>query len=110
MLEADISVQELAKSIARRGRIPEPAFLPLLDDVGAATCRCEVPARGHRFRTQELLMKQTRAVNAPVRCGPMLRRVRSPDTRPLKMLQDARMAASTGRKAASQMTGEWPRR
>ena len=32
--------------------------------------------------------------------------VRSPDTRPLKMLQDARMAASTGRKAAFQMTGE----
>jgi ParB family chromosome partitioning protein len=75
-IKADVSIEELAEDIARRGLIQSLNVRAILDADGAETGLYEVPAGGRRFRALELLVKQKRfAKSAPVPCI-----VRDPDT------------------------------
>lgn len=68
-VQAGVSIEELAASIARRGLIQSLHVRAILDADGAETGRFEVPAGGRRYRALELLVKQKRlAKNAPVPC------------------------------------------
>ena len=68
-IKAEVSLQELAEDIARRGLIQSLNVRPILDADGAETGLYEVPAGGRRFRALELLVKQKRlAKSAPVPC------------------------------------------
>lgn len=68
-VKAGVSIEELAKSIARRTLIQSLHVRPLLDDDGKETGKYEVPAGGRRYRALELLIKQKRlAKNAPIPC------------------------------------------
>jgi ParB family chromosome partitioning protein len=68
-IKADVSIEELAEDIARRGLIQSLNVRPILDAEGAETGLYEVPAGGRRFRALELLVKQKRfAKSGPVPC------------------------------------------
>jgi ParB family chromosome partitioning protein len=68
-VKAGASVEELAKSIARRGLIQSLHVRPVLDGQDRETGMYEVPAGGRRYRALELLVKQKRLVKtAPVPC------------------------------------------
>lgn len=68
-VQAGVSIEELAASIARRGLIQSLHVRAILDADGAETGKFEVPAGGRRYRALELLVKQKRlAKNAPVPC------------------------------------------
>ncbi len=68
-IKAEVSIEELAEDIARRGLIQSLNVRPILDADGAETGMYEVPAGGRRFRALELLVKQKRfAKTAPVPC------------------------------------------
>ncbi len=75
-IKADVSIEELAEDIARRGLIQSLNVRPILDADGAETGLYEVPAGGRRFRALELLVKQKRFAKA----GPVPCIVRDPDT------------------------------
>ncbi len=68
-VQAGVSIEELAGSIARRGLIQGLHVRAILDAEGAETGKFEVPAGGRRYRALELLIKQKRLLkNAPVPC------------------------------------------
>lgn len=68
-IKANVSVEELAEDIARRGLLQSLNVRPLLDTEGAETGMFEVPAGGRRYQALELLVKQKRlAKDAPVPC------------------------------------------
>lgn len=68
-VKADLSIEELAESIARRGLIQSLHVRPVLDTEGQETGMFEVPAGGRRFRALELLVKQKRLSKAaPIPC------------------------------------------
>ncbi|MFC3058548.1 ParB/RepB/Spo0J family partition protein [Paenirhodobacter populi] len=68
-IKADISIEELAEDIARRGLLQSLNVRALLDDEGNETGMFDVPAGGRRFQALALLVKQKRlAKNAPVPC------------------------------------------
>ena len=59
-IKANVSIEELAEDIARRGLLQSLNVRPILDDERNETGRFEVPAGGRRFRALELLVKQQR--------------------------------------------------
>src|SRR5688572_29057045 len=68
-VNAAISIEALAESIARRGLLQSLSVRPLLDSEGSETGRYEVQAGGRRLRALKLLAKQKRlAKNAPIAC------------------------------------------
>jgi ParB family transcriptional regulator, chromosome partitioning protein len=68
-IKAEVSIEELAADIARRGLIQSLNVRPILDADGAETGLYEVPAGGRRFRALELLVKQGRLEpTAPIPC------------------------------------------
>ena len=68
-VNAAISIEALAESIARRGLLQSLSVRPLLDSEGNETGRYEVQAGGRRLRALKLLVKQKRlAKNAPIAC------------------------------------------
>lgn len=68
-VKADVSIEDLAASIARRGLIQSLNVQPVVDADGNETGMFEVPAGGRRFRALELLVKGKRlAKTAPVPC------------------------------------------
>jgi ParB family chromosome partitioning protein len=58
--KADVSVEELAEDIARRGLLQSLSVRPVLGDDGTETCKFEIPAGGRRFQALSLLVKQKR--------------------------------------------------
>ena len=67
--KAGISIDDLAKDIARRSLLQGLNVRPILDAEGQETGMFEVPAGGRRYRALELLVKQKRlAKTAPVPC------------------------------------------
>ena len=69
-LKANVSVEDLAEDIARRGLLQNLNVRPLLDAEGQETGTFEVPAGGRRYRALELLVKGRRlAKTAPVPCN-----------------------------------------
>ena len=68
-VKAGISIEELAKDIARRSLLQGLTVRPQLDGDGNETGVYEVPAGGRRYRALQLLVKQKRmAKSAPVPC------------------------------------------
>ncbi|MAS13247.1 MAG: DNA-binding protein [Nitratireductor sp.] len=68
-VKADVSIEELAESIARRGLIQSLHVRPVLDGEGQETGMFEVPAGGRRYRALEMLAKQKRLnKTTPVPC------------------------------------------
>lgn len=68
-IKSNISIDELAEDIARRGLLQSLNVRPILDGDGLETGTYEVPAGGRRFRALELLVKQKRfAKTGPVPC------------------------------------------
>ena len=68
-INAGVSIEDLAQSIARRGLIQSLHVRPVLDGQGQETGMFEVPAGGRRYRALELLVKQRRLNKAaPVPC------------------------------------------
>ncbi|HQU67396.1 MAG TPA: ParB/RepB/Spo0J family partition protein [Albidovulum sp.] len=68
-IKANVSVEELAEDIARRGLLQSLNVRPLLDTEGQETGMFEVPAGGRRYQALALLVKQKRlAKDAPVPC------------------------------------------
>jgi ParB family chromosome partitioning protein len=68
-INAGVSIEDLAQSIARRGLIQSLHVRPVLDGQGQETGMFEVPAGGRRFRALELLVKQKRLNRtAPIPC------------------------------------------
>jgi ParB family transcriptional regulator, chromosome partitioning protein len=68
-IKADISINELAEDIARRGLIQSLNVRPIIDADGVETGCYEVPAGGRRFRALQLLIKQKRfSKTGPVPC------------------------------------------
>jgi ParB family transcriptional regulator, chromosome partitioning protein len=68
-IKADISIDELAEDIARRGLLQSLNVRPIMDADGIETGHYEVPAGGRRFRALQLLIKQKRfAKTGPVPC------------------------------------------
>jgi ParB family transcriptional regulator, chromosome partitioning protein len=68
-IKADISIDELAEDIARRGLLQSLNVRPIIDADGTETGHYEVPAGGRRFRALQLLIKQKRfSKNGPVPC------------------------------------------
>ncbi|MCL4068915.1 ParB N-terminal domain-containing protein [Pseudomonas sp. GX19020] len=68
-IKADISIEELAEDIARRGLLQSLNVRPVLDAEGADTGMFDVPAGGRRYQALALLVKQKRlAKDAPVPC------------------------------------------
>lgn len=68
-IKADISIEELAEDIARRGLLQSLNVRAMLDDEGKETGMFDVPAGGRRYQALALLVKQKRlARNAPVPC------------------------------------------
>lgn len=68
-VKADLSIEELARDIERRGLLQSLNVRPVLNGEGAETGCYEVPAGGRRFRALELLVKQKKlAKTAPVSC------------------------------------------
>ena len=59
-VKAGISIEELAKDIARRTLLQGLSVRPILDAEGQETGMFEVPAGGRRYRALELLVKQKR--------------------------------------------------
>jgi len=69
-VKGNVSVEELAESIARRGLLQNLNVRPVVDAEGQETGMFEVPAGGRRFRALELLVKAKRlAKTAPVACN-----------------------------------------
>jgi ParB family chromosome partitioning protein len=92
-IKAEVSIEELAADIARRGLIQSLNVRPILDADGIETGLFEVPAGGRRFRALELLIKQGKlAATAPIPCV-----VRDPDTDILP--EDDSLAENTQREA-----------
>ena len=56
----DMSIEDLAEDIARRGLLQSLSVRPILDEQGQETGRYEVPAGGRRFRALEHLVKTRR--------------------------------------------------
>jgi ParB family chromosome partitioning protein len=68
-IKADVSIEELAEDIARRGLLQSLNVRPILDADGSDTGDYEVPAGGRRFRALQLLVKQKRfSKTGPVPC------------------------------------------
>jgi ParB family transcriptional regulator, chromosome partitioning protein len=68
-IKADISIDELAEDIARRGLLQSLNVRPILDDDRNETGAYEVPAGGRRFRALQMLIKQKRfSKTGPVPC------------------------------------------
>jgi ParB family chromosome partitioning protein len=68
-VNAAVSIEALAESIARRGLLQSLSVRPVLDSEGKETGRFEVQAGGRRLRALNLLVKQKRlAKNAPIAC------------------------------------------
>ncbi len=68
-IKANVSIEELAEDIARRGLLQSLNVRPILDDERNETGRFEVPAGGRRFRALELLVRQKRfSKTGPVPC------------------------------------------
>lgn len=68
-IKANVSIEELAEDIARRGLLQSLNVRPILDDDRNETGRFEVPAGGRRFRALELLVRQKRfPKSGPVPC------------------------------------------
>lgn len=68
-IKADVSIEELAEDIARRGLLQSLSVRAILDADGIETGLYEVPAGGRRFRALHLLVKRKRfAKNGPVPC------------------------------------------
>lgn len=68
-IKADISIEELAEDIARRGLLQSLNVRAIRDDEGKETGMFDVPAGGRRYQALALLVKQKRlAKNAPVPC------------------------------------------
>lgn len=68
-IKADISIDELAEDIARRGLLQGLNVRPILDDDRNETGAYEVPAGGRRFRALQMLVKQKRfSKTGPVPC------------------------------------------
>jgi ParB family chromosome partitioning protein len=92
-IKAEVSIEELATDIARRGLIQSLSVRPILDADGAKTGLYEVPAGGRRFRALALLVKQGKlSPTAPIPCV-----VRDPDTDILP--EDDSLAENTQREA-----------
>ena len=68
-IKADISIDELAEDIARRGLLQSLNVRPIIDADGHETGAFEIPAGGRRFRALQLLIKQKRfSKTGPVPC------------------------------------------
>ncbi len=68
--KANISIEDLAEDIARRGLLQNLNVRPVVDASGAETGMFEVPAGGRRFRALEMLVKAKRLPKtAPVPCN-----------------------------------------
>lgn len=68
-VNAAVSIEALAESVARRGLLQSLSVRPLLDAEGKETGTYEVQAGGRRLRALKLLAKQKRlARNAPIPC------------------------------------------
>ena len=68
-VNAAISIEALAESIARRGLLQSLSVRPLLDDEGSESDTYEVQAGGRRLRALKLLVKRKQlAKNAPIAC------------------------------------------
>jgi ParB family chromosome partitioning protein len=68
-IKADVSVDELAEDIARRGLLQSLHVRPVRDADGVETGTFEIPAGGRRFQALSLLVKQKRLAKiAPIPC------------------------------------------
>ncbi len=68
-IKANVSIEELAEDISRRGLLQSLNVRPILDDDRNETGAYEVPAGGRRFRALQLLVKQKRySKTGPVPC------------------------------------------
>jgi ParB family transcriptional regulator, chromosome partitioning protein len=68
-IKADLSIDELAEDIARRGLLQSLNVRPIMDANGSETGQYDVPAGGRRFRALQLLIKQKRfSKTGPVPC------------------------------------------
>jgi len=68
-INADVSVEELAEDIARRGLLQSLSVRPFLADDGTETGKFEISADGRRFQALSLLVKQKRlAKTTPIPC------------------------------------------
>ena len=68
-VKADVSIEELAADIARRGLLQSLTVRPVLDNDGAETGMFEIPAGGRRYCALDLLVRQKRLTKtAPVPC------------------------------------------
>src|SRR5260221_4902057 len=68
-VKAGISVEEVAKDIARRTLLQSLSVRPVLDAEGVETGMFDVPAGGRRFQALQLLVKQKRmSKTQPVPC------------------------------------------
>ena len=68
-LKADVSIEDLAEDIARRGLLQSLNVRPVLDAGGAETGMFEIPAGGRRYRALERLVNQKRlSKTAPIPC------------------------------------------
>ncbi|MDO9641263.1 MAG: ParB/RepB/Spo0J family partition protein [Pseudotabrizicola sp.] len=68
-IKARVSVEELAKDIARRGLLQSLSVRPVLNADGVETGAFEIPAGGQRLQALSLLVKQKRlAKTAPIPC------------------------------------------
>jgi len=69
-VKGNVSIEDLAESIAHRGLLQNLNVRPMMDAEGQETGVFEVPAGGRRFRALELLVKAKRlAKTAPVACN-----------------------------------------
>ncbi|MFG1314641.1 ParB/RepB/Spo0J family partition protein [Xanthobacter autotrophicus] len=68
-VKADVSVEELAEDIARRGLLQSLNVRPVLDAGGNETGMFEIPAGGRRYQALALLVKRKRLLKTtPVPC------------------------------------------
>ena len=68
-ISTNLSIEDLAEDIARRGLLQSLNVRPILDVDGNETGMFEVPAGGRRYRALALLVQQKRlAKNAPIPC------------------------------------------
>ena len=68
-IKADVSVEELAEDIARRGLLQSLDVRPVLDAEGVETgSTFDIPAGGRRFQALSLLVKQ-KCTDQPTECG-----------------------------------------
>lgn len=80
-VEAGVSIEQLAESIAQRTLLQSLSVRAVVDADGQETGMFEVPAGGRRYRALELLVKQKRmAKTQPVPC--VIRMAVSPRTIP----------------------------